>query len=424
MTFPTTAQSSNAIGFGNSVSAFSTGVGDFIAGAPGYTGTLPTTTATPPIPLVGAAAIPLQSLQVAALPLLTGGSSGGGGGGGGGGRRRRTRRGHPSRAVHADHVQPPFGSSFVPSVTTLSTFNYAPIPLNVALQQYDVPDGFKQRFYAYYHPGSSIVNRGQNRSRNNNGGSGRWTLGRKVFTRGRFHQDSSYQWTHTVNEGTHTTRRVVPVQLHIQRYTSPTKLSPPNPHTDVRRPRLRRNQPTERASSPHIRERRPVAIPEARTARRYSTALTLPRAESTIFDSRLASRSSAGLRSYGSRWTFSRLKLRVLASAVFSPFSSSPTVRISRPRPAPEDLGHPVIGPVVDVVERALEEEPLGRVAVVVEDHDDRIQAVAGDRRELHPGHLERAVADDHEDPRRGVGHARADAPPARRSPSTCNRPG
>ena len=232
LAFPTTAQSSNAIGFGNSVSAFATGGGDFIAGAPGYTGTLPTTTATPPIPLVGAAAIPLQSLQVAAIPLLTGGSTGGGGNGGGGVAGGGLAGAILPGLFTPTTFVPPFGSSFVPSVTTLSTFNYAPIPLNVALQQYDVPDGFKQRFYAYYHPGSSIVNRGQNRSRNNNGGSGRWTLGRKVFTRGRFHQDSSYQWTHTVNEGTHTTRRVVPVQLHIQRYTSNAKLSPPNPHTN------------------------------------------------------------------------------------------------------------------------------------------------------------------------------------------------
>ena len=58
LTFPTNFQSSDAIGFGNSVSSFfGLGTGDFIAGAPGYTGTLPTTVSTPPIPLVGAAAV-------------------------------------------------------------------------------------------------------------------------------------------------------------------------------------------------------------------------------------------------------------------------------------------------------------------------------------------------------------------------------
>ena len=45
LTFPTTCpSSSNPIGFGNSVSAFADGNGDFIAGGPGYTGTLATTT--------------------------------------------------------------------------------------------------------------------------------------------------------------------------------------------------------------------------------------------------------------------------------------------------------------------------------------------------------------------------------------------
>lgn len=226
LTFPTTNQSSDAIGFGNSVSSLPTGSADFIAGAPGYTGTLPTTTATPPIPLVGAAAIPLQSLQVAVLPLLTGGSTGGGGGGGGGGPiggGGLAGAFQPGLFIPTSNISP-LGSSFVPTVASLSTLNYAPIPLNVALQQFEVPDGFKQRFYAYYHPGSSLVNRGQTRSRKDFGSSGRWTLGRRVFTRGRFHEGSSYQWTHKVNEGTHTTRRVVPVQAHIQRYTSTTRV--------------------------------------------------------------------------------------------------------------------------------------------------------------------------------------------------------
>jgi hypothetical protein len=223
LAYPTNAQSSNAIGFGNSVSSFPTGTGDFIAGAPGYTGTLPTTTATPPIPLVGAVAIPLQSLQVAPIPLLTGGSSGGGGGGGG-----TTPGGGLGAAILPGLFQttqsiPNFGSSFVPTVTAFSTLSYAPIPLNVALQQYDVPNGFKQRFYMYDHPNSGLVNNGQNRSRKDSGSSGRWTLGRRVFTRGRFHEGKSYVWTHNVNEGSHSTRRVVPVQLHTERYTSQAK---------------------------------------------------------------------------------------------------------------------------------------------------------------------------------------------------------
>ena len=57
----------NAVGFGTSVSAYANGNGDFIAGGPGYTGTLPTTnngTATA-TPLDGAAAMVLASLQPA-----------------------------------------------------------------------------------------------------------------------------------------------------------------------------------------------------------------------------------------------------------------------------------------------------------------------------------------------------------------------
>jgi hypothetical protein len=224
LTFPTTFQSTDAINFGISVSSFSTGGGDFVAGAPGYTGTLPTTTVTPPIPLVGASPVVIESLQVSPIPSLSGGiptppSGGGGGVVSGGGLAGAILPG----LFQSTSFIPPFGSSFVPTVTSLSTLNYAPIPLNVALQQYQVPDGFKQRFYAYYHPGASIVNRNQNRSRNNDSGSGRWTLGRHVFTRGRFHEGKSYQWTHNVNEGALSTRRVVPITMHTTRYTSQGK---------------------------------------------------------------------------------------------------------------------------------------------------------------------------------------------------------
>ena len=31
---------------------------------------------------------------------------------------------------------PPLGSSFVPTLASLSTFNYAPLPVSVAMQQY------------------------------------------------------------------------------------------------------------------------------------------------------------------------------------------------------------------------------------------------------------------------------------------------
>ncbi|HKM53908.1 MAG TPA: integrin alpha, partial [Isosphaeraceae bacterium] len=65
LSFPTNISSSTAVvGFGTSVSAFATGNGDFIAGGPGYTGTLPTTSngTTTATPLNGAAAIVLAAL--------------------------------------------------------------------------------------------------------------------------------------------------------------------------------------------------------------------------------------------------------------------------------------------------------------------------------------------------------------------------
>jgi hypothetical protein len=74
LTFPTTFQSTTPINFGSGVSAFTTGGGDFVAGAAGYQGTL----ASANTALAGAAAVVIQSLQPAnTLPAL-GGSSGGG----------------------------------------------------------------------------------------------------------------------------------------------------------------------------------------------------------------------------------------------------------------------------------------------------------------------------------------------------------
>ena len=101
-------------------------------------------------------------------------------------------------------------------MSALSAFNYAPIPLRVALQQYLPPDGFIQRDYAYNHPGKplppTLSQRGQNHSIKTYGSSGVWTLGSKVFTRGRFHPGKTYQFTHK--------GRVVPASLSREKYTS------------------------------------------------------------------------------------------------------------------------------------------------------------------------------------------------------------
>jgi hypothetical protein len=117
---------------------------------------------------------------------------------------------------------PPFGTNFVPSVTTLSEMNYAPIPLSVALQQYMIPPGFSQRVYDYNHPGAKLsaplVGRGQNLGKEDKS-DGVWTLSRQVYRRGRFHPGKTYQWTHAVDLNGVKVRRVVPISAHTQRYT-------------------------------------------------------------------------------------------------------------------------------------------------------------------------------------------------------------
>ncbi|MBV8311608.1 MAG: hypothetical protein JO344_14595, partial [Planctomycetaceae bacterium] len=225
LTFPTTFSSSNSINFGVSVSAYANGTGDFIAGGPGYTGTLPTTAngTTSPTLLDGAAAVVLASLQPANSLIPLGGTP----------TPTPTPTPSPTSSAVAGAVLPgtfhptnfisPLGTSFVPTVSALSAFNYAPIPLRVALQQYLPPDGFIQRIYEYDNPGKplppTLTQRGQNHSKHTYGSSGVWTLGSKVFTRGRFHPGKTYQWTHT-SPHNGTQERVVPVALSRERYTS------------------------------------------------------------------------------------------------------------------------------------------------------------------------------------------------------------
>jgi hypothetical protein len=219
LTYPTTYSTSNPVGFGNSVSAFANGNGDFIAGAPGYTGTLATTAlgTTAPTLLDGAATMVLSTLQPAntliplgSSPTPTPPSPGTGGGGASAGAVL------PGTFFPTTYI-PPLGTSFVPTVAALSALStYAPIPLNVALQQYLPPDGFIQRDFAYAHPGKSLPptlsQRGQNYSKKEYGSSGVHTLGSKVFDRGRFHPGKTYSWTHT--------GKVVPAQDKRETYSS------------------------------------------------------------------------------------------------------------------------------------------------------------------------------------------------------------
>jgi hypothetical protein len=226
LTYPTTFSSTNPINFGISVSAFANGNGDFISGGPGYTGTLPTTnngTSSPPTPLVGTAAVVINSLQPANTLIPLGGTSTGGGGG------TTPGTGAVSGAILPGTFHPttfiaPFGTNFVPTVSALSAYTgYAPIPLRVALQQYLPPNGFIQRIFAFEHPGQplppTLQNRGQTHSFKTHGSQGVWTLGSKVFTRGRFHPGKTYEWNHQSLHNSYL-GRVVPASSLREKYTS------------------------------------------------------------------------------------------------------------------------------------------------------------------------------------------------------------
>jgi hypothetical protein len=111
-----------------------------------------------------------------------------------------------------------FGANqYTPSLTQLSALNYQPIPLQVALAQFLPPNGFRQRIYAFNHPGKlvgpNLLNRGQSRSR----ASGIHTLSYKVFDRARFHPQRNYKWTHTPPKAA-IVNGVIPIQAKRQRF--------------------------------------------------------------------------------------------------------------------------------------------------------------------------------------------------------------
>ena len=101
--------------------------------------------------------------------------------------------------VIATQYVSPFGANqYAPSLSALSALTYQPIPLSVALAEYLPGPGFRTRLYAFNHPNRKIqANRGQNKGR----ASGINTLSSKVFTRGAFHAQRTYTWTHKTGEG-------------------------------------------------------------------------------------------------------------------------------------------------------------------------------------------------------------------------------
>jgi hypothetical protein len=106
-------------------------------------------------------------------------------------------------------LKPQFGPDhFVPPVSALSAYTYKAIPLNVAYHQYLPAQGFRQRIKQYFFP-QKFHNQFGSRFENTGGRTS--TLGRNVFTRGKFKPGKTISFTHPVP--------VIPIQLQHQTFT-------------------------------------------------------------------------------------------------------------------------------------------------------------------------------------------------------------
>ncbi len=112
----------------------------------------------------------------------------------------------------------PFGpTQFVPTIAQLSAYNYAPIPLSVAMQQYLPGPGFNQRIYAFNHPGKHLQNfltiRGPAATGIWHRQQPRMFVDNRILDRSRFTAGKSYTWTHRAPKIGSIYKGVVPVQL-------------------------------------------------------------------------------------------------------------------------------------------------------------------------------------------------------------------
>jgi hypothetical protein len=151
--------------------------------------------------------LPNQTFTGTAAITVTGGGGGGGGGG-------SVVVGTPIGAVPLNAYVNHFGANqYVPTMAALSQFNYAPIPLKLALLQYHPQPGFAQRIYAYHHPKAKV------RTTQLNGyyktKTPVETLGSRVFDRSRFTGGRTYKFTHKAV--------VVPTQLQTETFTTATR---------------------------------------------------------------------------------------------------------------------------------------------------------------------------------------------------------
>jgi hypothetical protein len=115
----------------------------------------------------------------------------------------------------------PFGATqFVPTISQLSAYNYAPIPLSVAINQYLPNSGFNERIYAFNHNGKHLKNyltvRGPAATGIYKGKAPRMFIDNTILDRSRFHEGKSYTWTHKAPKIGSIYKGVVPVQETTQ----------------------------------------------------------------------------------------------------------------------------------------------------------------------------------------------------------------
>jgi len=111
-----------------------------------------------------------------------------------------------------------FGNTqFVPTLTQLSIYNYQPLPVDIALNQFLAAPGFRDRSYSFNHPGKHLNVDFQSRGQPIGRVGGFNQLRKTVFDRGAFHPQKLYTWKHKPYKYG-LLHGVVPVQNTVQRY--------------------------------------------------------------------------------------------------------------------------------------------------------------------------------------------------------------
>src|SRR5262249_28903753 len=89
---------------------------------------------------------------------------------------------------------PPLGERLVPTVQSLSRLTWKPLPFPVAYPQFRPSQPYAFRLHNFFDPIDAEFNQSRHRDR----GSRTATLGKRVFTRGRFHDGQPDRWEHPV----------------------------------------------------------------------------------------------------------------------------------------------------------------------------------------------------------------------------------